>query len=52
MSRQLALDVLTLAADGGMPDSFWHTDSRIIRATDELGWTVEAARAWAQGDRS
>lgn len=27
--EELARAVLTLAEDGGMPDSFWATDSRI-----------------------
>jgi hypothetical protein len=50
--EQLAKDVLTLAADGGMPDTFWLTDSRIERACTGLGWTPEQARTWARKQTS
>jgi len=46
-ARQLAKDVLTMAANGGMPDSFWLTDQRIARAAAELRMTSEQAREWA-----
>lgn len=46
--RQLAKDVLAVAASGGMPDTFWWTDSRIARAREALGWTVEKAQEWAR----
>lgn len=35
--RELAADALALAQMGGMPDSFWLTDSRIARACQVLG---------------
>lgn len=42
----LAKDILTLAASGGMPDTFWQTDQRIERACVVLGWTPEKAREY------
>jgi hypothetical protein len=45
-SRVLAKDVLMMARIGGMPDTYWHSDSRITRARSELGWTVEQAMVW------
>lgn len=39
----LAYDVLTLAQDANMPDTFWHTDERIKRAVEVLGITTDAA---------
>ena len=48
---QFAKDVLTMAANGGMPDAYWHTDSRITRAIEQLGWTVEQARDWAWANK-
>ena len=48
--RQLAQDVLIVAFLGGMPGTYWHTDSRIERACDALGWTPTEAREWAEGD--
>lgn len=45
--RQTARDVLTMAANGGMPDTYWHTDSRIQRACKVLGIGPNEARAWA-----
>ena len=45
--EKLAKAVLTIAADGGMPDSYWATDSRITMACEVLGWTSERARVWA-----
>lgn len=47
-TQQLAKDVLTMAAAGGMPDSFWYTDQRIQRAVEALGTTTPAALRWAQ----
>jgi hypothetical protein len=35
--EQLARDVLSLADVGGMPDSYWQTDSRVTRARAVLG---------------
>jgi hypothetical protein len=43
----LARAVLTMAAAGGMPDTFWHTDSRIALACQTLGWDPDHARDWA-----
>jgi hypothetical protein len=50
--EQLAKDVLVMAANGGMPDSYWFSDTRIKRARAVLGWSAERARTWAneQGD--
>lgn len=48
---QLAIDVLTLAADGGMPDTFWHTDSRVQRACAALRWTPDEAREWVRHEQ-
>lgn len=47
---QTARDVLTMAADGGTPDTFWQTDARILRAADYLMIEVDAAREWAQAN--
>lgn len=51
--RALAIDVLALAQVGGIPDTYWATDSRIARACEVLGvkpaeamttdWTEEVA---------
>ncbi len=41
--RRLARDVLTMAALGSMPDSYWLTDSIIGRACKVLGWSRERA---------
>lgn len=43
----LAKDILHLAAQAGMPDSYWATDSRIVRACQALGWDHQQAREWA-----
>lgn len=48
MLRQASRDVLTMAANGGMPDTYWHTDSRIQRACNVLGIGPNEARAWAE----
>lgn len=45
---EMAEDVLVRAALGGMPDTYWSTDSRIKRACSTLGWTPDKARKWAQ----
>lgn len=49
LTIRLAKNVLSLAAQGGMPDTYWHTDSRIRRACKVLNWTPEQARTWAEG---
>lgn len=46
--QQLALDVLHLAMIGGMPSSYWHTDSRIARACEVLGVDVDFAEQYAE----
>ncbi len=43
-----ARNVLSIAASGGMPDTFWQTDSRILSACEELGCTPTEARLWAE----
>lgn len=43
--HQAALDVVSLARAGGMPETYWTSDARIARACDALGITPEAARA-------
>lgn len=45
---QLAKSVLVMAANGGMPDTFWLTDSRISLACYVLGMTPYEARDWVQ----
>jgi hypothetical protein len=45
---QLARDVLTMAANGHMPDTYWLSDTRISRAAKVLGLSNEDAREWAQ----
>ena len=47
--RVVAADVLALAQVGGMPSTYWATDSRIARACSVLGLTpTQAARIeWA-----
>ena len=45
--HQLARDVLTMAASGGMPDTYWHSDTRISRACEVLGITPDQAREMA-----
>jgi hypothetical protein len=34
--KQLALDILSLATDSGMPDTFFSTDQRTLRAQEVL----------------
>lgn len=46
--EDLAMDVLTMAYFGGMPDTYWHTDSRILRACRVLGIEVQQAKAFAE----
>lgn len=41
--EQLARDVLAMAQDGGMPDSYWATDPRIFRACTVLGIGTDVA---------
>lgn len=45
-----ARDTLTMAAAGGIPDTFWATDRRIQRAVETLGWSTEQAREWAESE--
>jgi len=42
--EQLARDIIALAQVGGMPDTYWLSDSRISRACAVLGITPEEAR--------
>lgn len=46
--ERLALDVLHLAMLGGMPSSYWQTDSRIARACEVLGIDVDYAEQHAE----
>ena len=46
--RQLAKDVLTMAATGCMPDTYWWTDQRIQRAIEVLDVPVPVAKRWAE----
>lgn len=43
-----ARNVLSIAASGGMPDTFWQTDSRILSACKVLSLTPTEAREWAE----
>lgn len=46
--RQLAIAILSLAEDAGMPDTYWATDSRIRLACKTLWPGVEdPSRVWA-----
>lgn len=47
-AEDLAADVLTMAYDGGMPDSYWHTDQRIARACRVLDIEPYNAYAYAE----
>lgn len=47
-AEDLAADVLTMAYDAGMPDSYWLTDSRIQRACLVLDIDTHSAYAYAQ----
>ena len=47
-SNVLAHDVLSMAASGEMPDTFWQTDQRVLRACEALDISPENARNWAQ----
>jgi hypothetical protein len=42
--EQLARDVIAMAQAGSMPDTYWHSDSRISRACDVLGISPDEAR--------
>jgi hypothetical protein len=44
--EQLASDILRLAGDGGMPETFFYTDPRIGRACEVLGLTPTEACNW------
>lgn len=46
--KETAKDVLLMAATGNMPDSFWYTDKRILRACAALKWEPGSARQWAR----
>lgn len=46
--RELALDVLTMAVVGGMPDTYWLTDSRVARACDVLEVPIQIGRQIAE----
>lgn len=48
IAHQHALDVLTMAETGGMPDTYWATDGRITRARATLKLTVAGARSLAR----
>jgi hypothetical protein len=48
LARTLAKDVLICQALGGMPDTFWMTDTRTLRACVVLGVSPVAARRWAR----
>jgi hypothetical protein len=43
-AAQLAKDVVTLARTGMMPDRYWLTDQRILRACAVLGLPPDEAR--------
>lgn len=43
--ESLAADVILMAEAAGMPDSYWHTSSRILRACLVLGVTPEQVLA-------
>lgn len=42
-AQQLARDVLSLAVRAGMPQEYWHTDSRVARACEALGISTAEA---------
>lgn len=48
----LAKAVLSMAASGGMPDSFWLSDGRILDALLVLDWTPAQAQEWAAAEIS
>lgn len=45
--ENLAKSVLVMAVQGGMPHSFWDTDSKIRLACGTLGWTLDKGWSWA-----
>jgi ribonuclease HI len=47
-TEQLALDAISMARAGGMPDPYWLTDPRIARACSVLGITPAEARELPQ----
>lgn len=47
LELDLARAVLQLAVLGGMPDTYWYTDSRIELARRTLGLMPHEARDWA-----
>lgn len=53
MARRHKLDlaraICALAVEGGMPDSYWETDSRIALAREVLG--ADEVEEWKQGLR-
>lgn len=44
----LAKCVIMIAALGGMPGTFFQTDSRVALACSTLGWTTYEAQEWAE----
>lgn len=48
LELDLARGVLQLAVLGGMPNTYWSTDSRVELARKTLGLMVEEARDWAE----
>jgi len=46
--KKIAEDVLTMAMDGHMPNSYWYSDSRITRAIAILDITPDEAYLWAE----
>lgn len=46
--HDLAKAIICLAADGGLPDTFWSTDTRIQAACNILDLSPEQARQWAE----
>jgi hypothetical protein len=48
LARDLATSLLVFAELGGMPDTYWSTDSRVEQALWVLDLAPDAARALAQ----
>lgn len=48
LADRLARDVLTIAVDGGMPDTYWQTDQRIRRAAEQLDIDLDEVRVIAE----
>ena len=45
--KQLAKTVLIMSELGGLPDTFWLSDARILACCKVLGWDPYKAREWA-----